>query len=81
MLSNDLDGLSQGTFVARQPCTEEIMLDTLASYKEPGLKELTDGSFKHKTQAASACDVVDPAGHVADHVPGRVGDGGEPGSY
>ena len=33
---------------------EEIMLDTLAWYKEPGLKELTDGSFEHKIQAATA---------------------------
>ena len=56
------------------------MLDTLASFKEPGLKELTDGSFKHNTQAATACGVVHPTGHVADHVQGRVGDG-EPGSY
>ena len=41
---------------------EEIMLDTLARYKEPGLKELTDGTFEHKTEAATAtaCDVVHP---------------------
>jgi len=49
---------------------EEIMLDTLAWYREPGLKELTDGTKMLFT----------PAGHVDDHVPGRVGDGG-PGCY
>ena len=35
------------------PANEEIMLDTLVRYKEPGVKELTDSTFEHQTQAAT----------------------------
>ena len=40
-------------FVLAGPANEEIMLDTLVRYKEPGVKELTDSTFEHQTQAAT----------------------------
>merc|ERR1719508_531615 len=41
------------------PANEEIMLDTLVRYKEPGVQELTDNSFEHLTQAATGATTGD----------------------
>merc|ERR1719334_677516 len=41
------------------PANEEIMLDTLVSYKEPGVQELTDSTFEHLTQAATGATTGD----------------------
>jgi len=41
------------------PANEEIMLDTLVRYKEPGVKELTDSTFEHQTQAATGATTGD----------------------
>jgi len=41
------------------PANEEVMLETLLHYKEPGVKELTDTSFEHLTQAATGATTGD----------------------
>jgi len=41
------------------PANEEVMLDTLTQYKEPGVQELTDSSFEHLTQAATGATTGD----------------------
>ena len=41
------------------PANEEIMLDTLLKYKEPGVQELTDSTFEHQTQAATGATTGD----------------------
>merc|ERR1719420_538487 len=41
------------------PANEEVMLDTLVRYKEPGVKELTDSTFEHLTQAATGATTGD----------------------
>eukprot|EP00092_Neocalanus_flemingeri_P004799 GFUD01005167.1.p1 GENE.GFUD01005167.1~~GFUD01005167.1.p1 ORF type:complete len:350 (-),score=120.07 GFUD01005167.1:224-1273(-) len=41
------------------PANEEIMLDTLVRYKEPGVQELTDHTFEHLTQAATGATTGD----------------------
>jgi len=41
------------------PANEEIMLDTLVRYKEPGVQELTDNTFEHLTQAATGATTGD----------------------
>merc|ERR1719308_177960 len=41
------------------PANEEIMLDTLVSYKEPGVQELTDSTFEHLTQASTGATTGD----------------------
>merc|ERR1719427_1389452 len=41
------------------PANEEIMLDTLIRYKEPGVQELTDNTFEHLTQAATGATTGD----------------------
>jgi len=41
------------------PANEEIMLETLMRYKEPGVKELTDATFEHQTQAATGATTGD----------------------
>ena len=43
----------------RQTSVPTNELDTLAWYKEPGLKQLTDGTFEFITEAATVCDVAD----------------------
>merc|ERR1719228_2137704 len=35
------------------PANEEIMLETLVRYKDPGVQELTDTAFEHLPQAAT----------------------------
>ena len=41
------------------PANEEVMLDTLVRYKEPGVQELTDNTFEHLTQAATGATTGD----------------------
>lgn len=41
------------------PANEEVLLETLMHYKEPGVKELTDSSFEHLTQAATGATTGD----------------------
>jgi len=41
------------------PANEEVMLETLMRYKEPGVKELTDVTFEHQTQAATGATTGD----------------------
>jgi len=41
------------------PANEEIMLDTLVRYKEPGVQELTDSTFEHLTQASTGATTGD----------------------
>ena len=41
------------------PANEEVLLDTLIRMKEPGVKELTDSTFEHLTQAASGATTGD----------------------
>jgi len=41
------------------PANEEILLDTLIRYKEPGVQELTDSTFEHLTQAATGATTGD----------------------
>jgi len=41
------------------PANEEVMLDTLVRYKEPGVQELTDSTFEHLTQAATGATTGD----------------------
>jgi len=41
------------------PANEEIMLDTLVRYKQPGVQELTDSTFEHQTQAATGATTGD----------------------
>merc|ERR1719427_1620199 len=41
------------------PANEEILLETLVRYKEPGVQELTDTSFEHLTQAATGATTGD----------------------
>jgi len=41
------------------PANGEVMLDTFVAYKEPGLKELTDTTFEHLTQASSGATTGD----------------------
>ena len=53
-IRNLMDKSSSNAVGKTDLTNEEIMLDTLAWYKEPGLKELTDGAFEHKIQAATA---------------------------
>lgn len=41
------------------PANGEVMVDTLMQYKEPGVKDLTDNTFEHLTQAASGATTGD----------------------
>jgi len=41
------------------PGNEEMMLDSLIRFKEPGVQELTDNSFEHLTQAATGATTGD----------------------
>merc|ERR1719228_829252 len=41
------------------PANEEILLETLVLYKEPGVQELTDTTFEHLTQAATGATTGD----------------------
>jgi len=41
------------------PANEEVMLDSLVRYKEPGVVELTDNTFEHQTQAATGATTGD----------------------
>merc|ERR1719427_1622381 len=41
------------------PANEEVMLETLTRYKEPGVQELTDNTFEHLTQAATGATTGD----------------------
>ena len=41
------------------PANEEVLLDTLIRMKEPGVKELTDSTFEHLTQAATGATTGD----------------------
>lgn len=41
------------------PANEEVMLETLMRYKEPSVKELTDVTFEHQTQAATGATTGD----------------------
>jgi hypothetical protein len=41
------------------PAEEEELLETLMSYKEPCMKDLTDTSFEHMTQAATGATTGD----------------------
>jgi len=41
------------------PANGEVMLDTFVAYKEPGVKDLTDTTFEHLTQAASGATTGD----------------------
>merc|ERR1719427_2117454 len=53
MFRSGLPGIYDG------PANEEIMLDTLVRYKEPGVQELTDNTFEHLTQAATGATTGD----------------------
>ena len=41
------------------PANEEVMLETLSRMKEPGVRELTDSTFEHQTQAATGATTGD----------------------
>jgi len=41
------------------PANEEVMLEELARMKEPGMRELTDSTFEHQTQAATGATTGD----------------------
>jgi len=41
------------------PANEEVMLDTMVRYKEPGVQELTDSTFEHLTQATTGATTGD----------------------
>eukprot|EP00088_Acartia_fossae_P048563 TRINITY_DN5300_c0_g1_i13.p1 TRINITY_DN5300_c0_g1~~TRINITY_DN5300_c0_g1_i13.p1 ORF type:complete len:312 (-),score=70.77 TRINITY_DN5300_c0_g1_i13:189-1124(-) len=41
------------------PANGDVMLETFMRYKEPGVKELTDSTFEHLTQAASGATTGD----------------------
>jgi len=41
------------------PANGEVMMDTFVAYREPGIKELTDTTFEHLTQAASGATTGD----------------------
>ena len=46
-------------FFVAGPANDEEMLETLLAYKEPCVKDLTDTSFEHLTQASTGATTGD----------------------